>query len=219
MGSPAWQHPPVSLEDHIPDGFEIPDEPSDRASFWGAFWEAGVSPWDLGGHHPELARLFPAREGGRVIVPGCGRAHDAVYLAEVGFDVLAIDIHGGLEAEVSAHLAASGGRFVVADALAFEDESGFDLWWDHTFFCAIPPARRGDWGAAAARLVRPGGRLAALVFPVGKPPEDGGPPFGLATEDVVRALGPVFDLESEAAALTAGERRPGAERVAVFRRR
>lgn len=39
----------------------------------------------------------------------------------------------------------------------------------HTqFFCALHPEMRGRWAATWARLIRPGGRLVTLVFPIGE---------------------------------------------------
>ena len=49
--------------------------------------------WDIGKPHYGLAELLDDNRLplGRVLVPGCGLAHDAVLLAEKGFDVLAFD--------------------------------------------------------------------------------------------------------------------------------
>lgn len=215
-----WQHGGMGIEDHVPDDFVIPEIPSDRAEFWGAFWDADVSPWDLGGAHPELEARFAETVAGRsALVPGCGRGHDAAWLAGRGWRVTAMDLHGGLEEMVAPRVAASGGRFLRGDVLQHDGGETFDLWWDHTFFCAIPPERRADWGVAAGRLVRAGGELAALVFPIGKPAEEGGPPFGVTTADLAAALGERFEPVCDEVARTAGERKPGAERFARFRRR
>ena len=49
--------------------------------------------WDIGRPHCGLAELLDDAHlpSGRVLVPGCGLGHDAVLLAEKGFDVLAFD--------------------------------------------------------------------------------------------------------------------------------
>lgn len=42
----------------------------------------------------------------------------------------------------------------------------FDLGFDYTFLCALHPDMRRDWAPAWGRLLRPGGLLLTLIFPV-----------------------------------------------------
>jgi SAM-dependent methyltransferase len=64
----------------------------------------------------------------------------------------------------------------------------FDLIFDFTFLCALPPAARGAWARRTRELLAPGtGRLVCLEFPLGKPAGAGGPPFGL-TEGIYGQL-------------------------------
>lgn len=174
---------------------------------WEERYRVGDTPWDLGGPHPELStrlqdgRLAPPEGTGRALVPGAGRGHDALALARRGWTVTALDLVPGLAAEVAPALEKLGGRFLTGNALEFEAEDPFDLVWDHTFFCAIAPEERAVWGARARELVAPGGRYASLVFPVGKPTEEGGPPHGMTPDDVLEALGVTF-VEVERAAVS-----------------
>lgn len=66
-------------------------------------------------------------------------------------------------------------------------QGGYDVVYDYTFLCALPPELREDWAKTMARIVRPGGELITLIFPVGKDPKAGGPPFGV-TPDIYREL-------------------------------
>jgi len=182
------------------------DGPADGAVDWASRYRSEDTPWDLGGPHPELsARLQDGRlspddaPGRRALVPGAGRAHDALALARRGWIVTALDLVGSVAADAGPELERHGGRFVTGDAFTWdphtsgtEDEARFDLVWDHTFFCAIDPAARPAWGARARELVAPGGRYAALVFPVGKPAAEGGPPFGMDAAALLDALGAPF---------------------------
>lgn len=165
------------------------------------------TPWDLGEAHPELVRrlaaggLEPPRPGARALVPGCGRGWDAIALAEAGWAVAAVDLVEDLREGIGERLAGLGGRFLVADALETEwmEEAGlepgcFELLFDHTFFCALPLERRPDFGLLARRALAPGSRLCSLVFPVGKPLEQGGPPYSMAPEDLERVLGLEFQI-------------------------
>ena len=168
---------------------------------WAARYRSGDTPWDLGGPHPELSvrlqgeRLLPPRLGATAFVPGAGAGHDALALARRGWAVTAVDLVEALAPRVGPDLERKGGRFVVGDAIEFEAEGAFDLVWDHTFFCAIHPERREAWGRRVEALLVPGGVYAALVFPVGKPSSEGGPPFGMEEAHVREALGPLFRVE------------------------
>jgi hypothetical protein len=78
----------------------------------------------------------------------------------------------------------------VRDFFSDATDGPYDLAWDCTFLCALPPAQREKWAARYAALLKPGGTLVSLVFPIF--PDDhamarGGPPFGL-TPAAVRAL-------------------------------
>ena len=190
---------------------------------WAQRYREDNTPWDRGHAHAELQRriasgqLAPPREGARCYVPGCGKGHDALALAEAGWRVTAKDIVEELAPELGAALEALGSHFVAGDA--FECEGGpFDLVWEHTFYCAIRLEERARWGAMARAAVAPGGHLAALVFPADKPRDAGGPPWGWDANEMAERLAPEFELV-ETEALDAGvEGREWAQAFALFRR-
>jgi methyl halide transferase len=67
---------------------------------------------------------------------------------------------------------------------AIEDK--FDFIYDYTFLCALNPSIRDMWAAKMAALVRPGGLLLTLIYPISEDKEDG-PPFRVTLE-IVRNL-------------------------------
>lgn len=176
-----------------------PDPPVD----WAQHYADGDTPWDHGVEHPELAARLGAGElavptpGARALVPGCGRGHDALALARIGWTVTALDQVPVLEGLVNAALRPLGGEFQLGDALAWAPASGepeVDLIFDHTFLCAIDVDQRPRFVDLVLRSLRPGGQLACLLFPVGKPREEGGPPHGLDVAQLGDLLGKHFDL-------------------------
>lgn len=166
---------------------------------WSERYRTFDTPWNLGRAHPELVRrlengeLAPRDGFRKALVAGCGHGHDALALARAGFSVTAVDIVSDLRDHLEEKLAAMGGRFVIADALALEGET-FDLVLDHTFFCAIDLSMRADWGAMIGRVLRPGGALASIVYPFSKPMEAGGPPWGVSRQAIEAALGGRFEV-------------------------
>lgn len=170
---------------------------------WAARYAAADTPWDVGAPHPELNRRLAAGElrpdaGDAAFVPGCGRGHDATALAAAGYRVTGVDLVPELEKLVTERLRASGGRFVLADALRFNTEEPFQLLWEHTFFSAITPSDRALYGAMARRLVAPGGRLVALAFPADRPTDLDGPPFRTSPDDLAETLEVGFRMLSSA---------------------
>jgi methyl halide transferase len=79
-------------------------------------------------------------------------------------------------------------------AVTDEDDfyTSFDFIFDYTFFCALTPNRRGEWGRRMAELLLPGqGRLMTVMFPI-LPGADvmRGPPFPVSIQDYQEALEP-----------------------------
>ncbi len=191
---------------------------------WSERYKSGDTPWDLGAAHPELAAriasgLVPSDASRRrAVVAGCGRGHDALVLARAGWEVTAIDFVDPTAGELGRELNSIGGRFLIEDALEHLPERPYDLIFEHTFFCAIDPSQRGRWGQFIARSLAPRGQLCALVFPVGKPASEGGPPFGTTLKDLLGALSEPFSVQVDEPVSHGIERRNWPERWAVIRR-
>ncbi len=206
----------MGIEDHLPEGFAMPNESSAFPSFWNHFWQNSVSPWDLGQPHPELvAQISSLGRPKRAYVPGCGRGHDAVFLSQAGWQVTAVDMAEHVSPHLNPQLGEDGSIFLLRDAFEVEENEVYELWWDHTFFCAIPPEKRPLWGRTVRRVLREGGVLGALVFPVGKDIAEGGPPFGMSVDNLLEVLGPGAHLVSDDP--LSKPARDGGERFAIIR--
>ena len=80
------------------------------------------------------------------------------------------------------------------DFFALSVAEPFDVVYDCTFLCAIEPELRRAWAAKMAEIIKPGGELLVLVFPVreslegagGDPGDEllsnpgSGPPFSMS---------------------------------------
>lgn len=67
----------------------------------------------------------------------------------------------------------------------------FDVTYERTFFCALPPDLRPQYIERMARLLTPGGVLVGLFY-LGE--EQGGPPYQLHAADEARLFGAHFVL-------------------------
>jgi SAM-dependent methyltransferase len=156
---------------------------------------------DIIGASTETSELVQRK---KALVPGCGRGYDVLLLASYGYDAwgadvsqTAIDACNKLDqdqAEDSAKYPIKDGsigrgsrNFLLADffnddLLAHTGGSKFDVIYDYTFLCAIPPQLRPKWAAKMSSLLAPGGSLICLEFPLAKSPLAGGPPHGLSSD-------------------------------------
>jgi len=206
------------MSNDLRDQFESHD-PS-RPEFWSERFDKGFTPWD----HQGVPGVFvefaneAAAQGHRtnVLIPGCGRAHEAGWLAGHGFAVEAIDFAPAAVAAAREQLGPHGGIVRQADFFAFEPVRAIDWVYERTFFCALPPARRTDYATRMAELLAPGGLLAGLFFVTHKP---SGPPFGTSLDELHALLDPAFELVGER---PVGDSMPmfaGVERWLEWRRR
>jgi SAM-dependent methyltransferase len=176
---------------------------------WDALWRGGLekgSRFDVGGVSRPLAaelskRSHAPRSGMTALVPGCGRAYDALALAEHGFaTVVAIDCSPAAceaaRAELAASTSPAASRVEIRCADFFEtdgDAATFDFIWDCTFLCALDPSVREQWATATRTLLAPDGTLLSCVFPIGE--REGGPPYALSVP-LVRGLLEPLGLEA-----------------------
>ena len=176
---------------------------------WEYLYQHGGDGWELGRTPPPLRdfiRCSPPQPGQRTIVLGCGRGHEAKDLAAAGYAqgavVAAVDIAPSavefLRRAVAGQDFAANLEIIQADlfTLAAQDprhRGAYDLLFEHCCFCAIEPQRRDEYVAAAAELVRPGGRLVGLFYCHNYP---GGPPYAVSPAEVRSHLEAAFTVHS-----------------------
>ncbi len=149
---------------------------SAQAVDWQARYAAGTTPWERAEPNPAFLswRASAVLTPGRILVPGAGRSHEPLLLAEAGFTVTVVDAAPDAVAAQQAALAGFEACVEQADLLGWDAPLPFDAIYDQTCLCALPPA---VWPAYVARLalwLRPGGVLAVLFMQTG---QGGGPPF------------------------------------------
>ncbi|MEM7205155.1 MAG: methyltransferase domain-containing protein [Planctomycetota bacterium] len=197
---------------------------------WDAAWRERRTPWELWGPTPALEALVASGalrdlglpEGARAAVPGCGRGHDLRVLARQGLEVTGFDIVPEAVAEARHLLALNGDRGTVLcrDVLGLLPEYAgtFELVYDYTCFCALRPHLRPAYAKVVQGLLRPGGWLLALMFPMAETHAGRGRPPYLVTPAVAETVFTPLVLEDSAVPDVPGDPRAGAQRWYVWRK-
>jgi SAM-dependent methyltransferase len=167
----------------------------DSPGFWDERFDRRFMPWDQAGV-PEAFASFVASCQGKpnVLIPGCGSAYEARYLAEHGWPVRAIDFSPSAVTSAREQLGAHGDIVEQADFFAYEPPFPADWIYERAFLCALPKHRWPDYATRMAALLRPGALLAGFYF-LGATPK--GPPFGIERADLDALLSPHFELVDE----------------------
>lgn len=109
------------------------------------------------------------RSGARVLDLGCGPGRNAVWLAQHGYRVDALDLSStalvwGRERAAAAGV---GVDFHQADVFAWSSPEPYDLVVDSGCFHHLPPHRRISYRQLLERVLAPGGCLALSAFASG----------------------------------------------------
>jgi SAM-dependent methyltransferase len=154
-----------------------------RHDFWSSRYAAGTTPWDFRGVPAGLLDFLRRTPGGgRVLIPGCGSGYEVQAFYDAGFDVTAVDFSPVAIERARKRLGPLGVRVRVADFFADEFHSPpFDLIYERTFLCSMPPPRWPLYRQRMAQLLAPEGRLVGLFF-YGREPS--GPPFPITPAEM-----------------------------------
>jgi SAM-dependent methyltransferase len=150
-------------------------------SYWNNQYLGDATGWDLGMVSPPIKAYIDQlhNKNIRILIPGCGNAHEAAYLLEQGFtNITLIDIAPALVAKLKDQYT-SNPHINIIEGDFFEHKGTYDLIIEQTFFCAINPALRAQYVAKMKELLAPEGKIMGLLF--NRTFEQQGPPFGGST--------------------------------------
>lgn len=161
--------------------------------FWDNRYQEDKTGWDLGEISPPLKEYFDQLENKviKILIPGCGRAHEGIYLWNQGFkNVHLADYSREAIAEISKNCPEFPKKQLHCVDF-FELNDTFDLIVEQTMFCAINPQLREDYIHKTPQLLTPKGKHIGVLF---NKDFDGGPPFGGTTKEYATLFSKNLDL-------------------------
>lgn len=167
------------------------EAPTSRAEFFNVRYNAGETPWDFGGV-PKALRAFLERHRGpgNVLIPGCGSGYEIEAFSSCGWHAVGIDFSAVAVKRARTMLGPLADRVYEGDLFAYPlRENSFDIIYERTFLCALPPETRSQYAQRMAKLSAPSGILCGFFF---FGPEDEPPPYPVSQEELDKLLGSGF---------------------------
>lgn len=173
-----------------------------KADFWHNRWVNDLTGFHLDEVNPYLKTNWPAlslKAGARVFVPLCGKTLDLLWLADQGYEVVAIELSplaveaffvenklafersqiGNLELWKSEKISLFCGDFFELTAEVLGQIDGV---YDRASLIALPPAMRRDYAAKMLELAQLSPKL--LITLEYEQSKMDGPPFSVSEEEV-----------------------------------
>lgn len=163
-------------------------------AFWDERWRNGQTGWDMRAVAPITADYFKniANKNIKILIPGCGNAYEAELLAELGFtNITLIDISPTVINILKEKFKDIPSIRLIHGNFFDIEEKDFDMIFEQTFFCAIDPKLRADYGQNMYNLLKKDGILVGLLF--NRTFSHQGPPFGGSAEEYTIYFDDKFD--------------------------
>jgi SAM-dependent methyltransferase len=167
--------------------------PDEESTYWDERYLQGRTGWDMGQVSPPLQAYFDQLPDKNIsiLIPGCGNSYEAAYLLEKQFTHISLlDISPVLTDRLRRRMPETTALEIITGDF-FDHKGQYDRMIEQTFFCALDPARRPDYVEHAHRLLKPGGRIAGLLFDREFPD---GPPFGGHRDEYERLFSKHFRI-------------------------
>lgn len=129
----------------------------------------------------------------KILIPGCGNAHEAEYLTQNGFtNVYLVDFSRTALDNFHKRVPNFNQNHLICNNF-FNLNDKFDLILEQTFFCAINPNLRLKYAEQMADLLNENGKLVGLLF--NEELNTDKPPFGGNKDEYIKYFTPYFDIE------------------------
>jgi Thiopurine S-methyltransferase (TPMT) len=192
---------------------------SSQPDYWTQRYAAGKTPWAFHGVPQNLAAfLCRTTCSSRILIPAAGADPEAIRaFHKAGHEVTAIDFCPVAVEQAKNALGTLEGKITLGDFFDCDLRSKpFDLVYERTFLCSLPPRVWEDYASRIAGLLRAGGKLVGFFF-YGN--ESDPPPYPLSDKEALKLFERQFELVRTEAVSDSLPMFTGTERWQEWRRR
>ncbi len=187
--------------------------------YWDNRYQTEETGWDIGSPSTPLKNYIDTLEDKslKILIPGCGRAYEAEYLHQQGFNhVVVLDFSLTALQEFAIRVPTFPKEHLIATNF-FNHQGQYDVLLEQTFFCAIDVNLREDYVVHASSLLNNKGKITGLLFAQ----EFGNdyPPFGGTKKQYQSLFNPSFEIEKMELAKDSIEARKGRELFITFKKK
>jgi SAM-dependent methyltransferase len=189
------------------------------SEFWNARYKEQTTGWDLGQVSPPLKAYFDqlTDKNLKILIPGCGNGYEGEYLYKKGFENVYLLDFAPLAVENFKKRFPNFPESHLYCKDFFQHNQTYDLIIEQTFFCALNPSLRKKYVSQMHCLLRPGGKLAGLLFNI--PLNEDQPPFGGSKSEYKQLFSKKFDIKTMETAYNSIEPRKGNELFFIAQRK
>lgn len=169
------------------------------AEFWNNKYLNNEHRWDIGKATPifiEQEKSFKNKS--KIIIPGCGLGHDALYFAEKNHFVDAVDFSKFAIEHINKISKINNLKInaINDDFFNLDDtyNNKYDYIIEYTFFCAINPHERYRYTKKCYQLLKVGGSLKGVFLPLNAETASD-PPFHISIEEIKDLFGKLFYIK------------------------
>ena len=194
-----------------------------KLDFWEDIYKRDDIGWDLNGPTPTFEKIAHKFKAGKIIILGCGRGYDAITFAKFGFEVTAVDFAPSAvrylkslcnKRNVKVNIIQND-IFLLGKSL----NNYFDYVIEQTCYCAIDPKRREEYERLIYRILKPGGHLIGLWYPIDKHFKSGGPPWGVSISNLKDIFKKRWKITEESFSELSVKKRKTREKLIIFEKR
>lgn len=163
-------------------------------TFWNDRYLKNDIGWDIGKASTPIKEYIDQIKTKelKILIPGCGNAHEAEYLLQRGFkNVFLIDLSPIALSHFSERIPDFPKKQLIC-ADFFKHNEQYDLIIEQTFFCAINPSLRTNYAHHSSKLLKPEGKIIGLLFDAELNTDK--PPFGGSKQEYINYFEPYFKL-------------------------
>lgn len=164
-------------------------------NYWDKKWQDQEIAWDIGYSSPPIEQYLKQYLNieAKILIPGCGNAHEAEFLWNLGFrNSTVLDFAPNAVQILENKFKEKKGISIICEDF-FQHQGSYDLVIEQTFFCAIPTIRRNEYAQKMHDLLNDNGRIIGVMF--NRNFEKKGPPFGGSIPEYQFIFKKYFEIE------------------------